>query len=103
MMGIAGQSMMMAGVYMGALTQGKSQAEAFGITWALGGLLVTKFAFTEAEGLGAPKTGPLVWAALSAGIAYAASSELLPRVAAAAVRPLPASLSTCSKLLLRKK
>ena len=71
MMGIAGQSMMMAGVYMGALTQGKSQAEAFGITWALGGLLVTKFAFTEAEGLGAPKTGPLVWAALSAGIAYA--------------------------------
>ena len=71
MMGIAGQSMMMAGVYMGALTQGKSQAEAFGITWALGGLLVTKFAFTEAEGLGAPKTGPLVWAVISAGIAYA--------------------------------
>ena len=71
MMGIAGQSMMMAGVYMGALTQGKSQAEAFGITWALGGLLVTKFAFTEAESLGAPKTGPLVWAVISAGIAYA--------------------------------
>ena len=71
MMGIAGQSMMMAGVYMGALTQGKSQAEAFGITWAVGGLLVTKFAFTEAEGLGAPKTGPLVWAVISAGIAYA--------------------------------
>ena len=71
MMGVAGNSMLMSAVYLGALTQGKSQAEAFGITWALGGLLVTKFAFTEAEGLGAPKTGPLVWAVISAGIAYA--------------------------------
>ena len=71
MMGIAGQSMMMAGVYMGALTQGKSQAEAFGISWAVGGALVAKFAITEADDLKVPKTGPLVWAVISAGIAYA--------------------------------
>ena len=71
MMGIAGQSMMMAGVYMGALTQGKSQAEAFGISWAVGGALVTKFALTEADDLKVPKAGPLVWAVISAGIAYA--------------------------------
>merc|ERR1711977_608708 len=31
-----------------AVTKGKSQAEAFGISWAVGGALVTKFALTEA-------------------------------------------------------
>ena len=71
MMGVSGQSMLMGAAYLIALTKGKSQAEAFGISWALAGALVTKFAFTEAEGLGAPKTGPLVWAVISAGIAYA--------------------------------
>jgi len=34
---------------------------------------VAVFAFTDAEDLGAPKTGPLVWAAISAGIAYLCS------------------------------
>ena len=38
---------------------------------AVGGALVTKFALTEADDLKVPKTGPLVWAVISAGIAYA--------------------------------
>ena len=71
MMGVAGQSMLMGAAYLIALTKGKSQAEAFGISWAVGGALVAKFAFTEADDLKVPKTGPLVWAVISAGIAYA--------------------------------
>ena len=70
MMGISGQSMLMTATYIGALAQGKSATEAFALSWIVGGALVAVFAFTEAEGLGAPKTGPLVWAAISAGIAY---------------------------------
>ena len=70
MMGISGQSMLMTATYIGALAQGKSATEAFALSWIVGGALVAVFAFTEAEDLGAPKTGPLVWAAISAGIAY---------------------------------
>ena len=71
MMGVSGQSMLMGAAYLIALTKGKTQAEAFGISWAVGGALVTKFALTEADDLKVPKTGPLVWAVISAGIAYA--------------------------------
>ena len=70
MMGIAGQSMIIAATYLGALTQGKSQAESFAISWVVGGLFAAKWAFTEAEDLGAPKAGPLAWSVISAGIAY---------------------------------
>jgi len=73
MMGVAGQQMLMAAAYLVALTQGKSQAEAFGLAWAVGAVLVSKFAFTEADDLGVPKTGPLAWAVISAGIAYVCS------------------------------
>ena len=38
MMGVSGQSMLMGAAYLIALTKGKSQAEAFGISWAVGGL-----------------------------------------------------------------
>ena len=51
MMGVSGQSMLMGASYLIALTKGKSQAEAFGISWAVGGALVTKFALTEADDL----------------------------------------------------
>jgi hypothetical protein len=70
MMGIAGQSMIIAATYLGALTQGKSQAESFALSWVVGGLFAAKWAFTEAEDLGAPKAGPLAWSVISAGIAY---------------------------------
>ena len=71
MMGVAGNSMLMGASYLIALTKGKSQAEAFGISWAVGGALAAKFSFTEADDLKVPKSGPLVWAVISAGIAYA--------------------------------
>ena len=53
-----------------ALYDGKSQQEAFGYAYAVNGVLAAKWALTEAEGLGAPKHGPLAWAAISAGLAY---------------------------------
>ena len=71
MMGVAGNSMLMSAVYLGALTQGKSQAEAFAYAWILGGGLALKWAFTEADGLNCPKSGVLGWTVISAAVAYA--------------------------------
>ena len=71
MMGVSGQSMLMGAAYLIALTKGKSQAEAFGISWAVGAALAAKFCITEADDLKVPKAGPGVWAVISAGIAYA--------------------------------
>ena len=39
---------------------------------AVNGLAAAKFALQDADDLKAPKTGPLAWAALSAGLAYKA-------------------------------
>ncbi len=75
MMGIAGQTMILAAVYMGALVKGKSQAEAFGISWIAGALFGAKWAFTEADNFNAPKTGPLAWTVIGAGIAYSCLKE----------------------------
>ena len=75
MFGLAGQQMVCTATYLACLVKGKSQAEAFGISWAVGGALVAKFAITEADDLKVPKTGPLVWAVISAGIAYACLKE----------------------------
>ena len=75
MMGVAGNSMLMSAVYLGALTQGKSQAEAFAYAWILGGGLALKWAFTEADGLNCPKGGVLGWAVVSAAVAYSCLKE----------------------------
>ena len=75
MMGVAGNSMLMSAVYLGALTQGKSQAEAFAYAWILGGGLALKWAFTEADGLNCPKSGVLGWAVVSAAVAYSCLKE----------------------------
>ena len=75
MMGVAGNSMLMGASYLIALTKGKSQAEAFGISWAVGGLFGAKWAFTEADNFNAPKTGPLAWTVIGAGIAYLCTKE----------------------------
>ena len=70
MLSLSGGMMMVAGTYLGFLANGASQAEAFGYAYALNGASAAKWALTEAEGLGAPKHGPLAWAAISAGLAY---------------------------------
>ena len=75
MMGIAGQTMILAAVYMGALVKGKSQAEAFAYSWIAGALFGAKWAFTEADNFNAPKAGPLAWTVIGAGIAYACLKE----------------------------
>ena len=75
MMGVSGQSMLMGAAYLIALTKGKSQAEAFGISWAVGGLFGAKWAFTEADNFNAPKAGPLAWTVIAAGIAYTCMKE----------------------------
>ena len=75
MMGIAGQTMILAAVYMGALVKGKSQAEAFAYSWIAGALFGAKWAFTEADNFNAPKTGPLAWTVIGAGIAYLCTKE----------------------------
>ena len=69
-----GNIRLMQTVYPGctALANGSTQAEAFGYAYALNGASAAKWALTEAEGLGAPKHGPLAWAAISAAIAYKA-------------------------------
>ena len=72
MAGLSGSMMLVAGTYLAALANGSTQAEAFGYAYALNGASAAKWALTEAEGLGAPKHGPLAWAAISAAIAYKA-------------------------------
>ena len=47
MFGLAGQQMICTATYLACLVKGKSQAEAFGISWAVGGLFGAKWAFTE--------------------------------------------------------
>jgi len=69
MLGLAGSTMLVGGTYIYALQRGDAQSAALGYAFAVNGALAAKWALTEAEGLGAPKRGPLAWAALSAGIA----------------------------------
>ena len=75
MMGVAGQTMILATVYMACLVKGKSQAESFAASWAAGALFGAKWAFTEADNFKAPKTGPLAWTVIGAGIAYLCTKE----------------------------
>ena len=75
MFGLAGQQMICTATYLACLVKGKSQAEAFGISWAVGGLFGAKWAFTEADNFNAPKAGPLAWTVIGAGIAYLCTKE----------------------------
>jgi len=70
MLSLQGGSMICGGAYLAALAAGKSQAQAFAAAFAVNGLTAAKFALTgEAEEIGAPRTGPLVWAGISAVLA----------------------------------
>ena len=55
-----------------ALLKDKSQSEAFAYAMAMYAATGAKFALMEADDLNVPKAGPLVWAAISAGLAYKA-------------------------------
>ena len=58
MFGLAGQQMICTATYLACLVKGKSQAEAFGISWAVGAALAAKFCITEADDLKVPKADP---------------------------------------------
>ena len=72
MMKMLGGQMLCVGTYLAALIKGKSESEAFAYAMAMNGLVAAKFTFMDADDLKIPKTGPLAWAALSAGLAYKA-------------------------------
>ena len=72
MTSMMGGQMLCVGTYLAALVMDKSQSEAFAYAMAVNGLAAVKFALQDADDLKAPKTGPLAWAALSAGLAYKA-------------------------------
>ena len=72
MMKMLGGQMLCVGTYLAALIKGKTESEAFAYAMAVNGLAAAKFAFVEADDLNVPKAGPLVWAAISAGLAYKA-------------------------------
>ena len=72
MTGLMGGQMLCVGTYLAALLMEKSQSEAFAYAMAVNGLAAAKFALQDADDLKAPKSGPLAWAALSAGLAYKA-------------------------------
>ena len=72
MTSMMGGQMLCVGTYLAALVMDKSQSEAFAYAMAVNGLAAVKFALQDADDLKAPKSGPLAWAALSAGLAYKA-------------------------------
>ena len=72
MTSMMGGQMLCVGTYLAALVMDKSQSEAFAYAMAVNGLAAAKFALQDADDLKAPKSGPLAWAALSAGLAYKA-------------------------------
>ena len=72
MIGMLGAQFLSVGTYLAALLKDKSQSEAFAYAMAMYAATGTKFALMEADDLNVPKAGPLVWAAISAGLAYKA-------------------------------
>ena len=67
-----GAQLLAVGTYLAALLKDKSQSEAFAYAMAMYAATGAKFALMEADDLDVPKAGPLVWAAISAGLAYKA-------------------------------
>ena len=72
MIGMLGAQFLSVGTYLAALLKDKSQSEAFAYAMAMYAATGAKFALMEADDLNVPKAGPLVWAAISAGLAYKA-------------------------------
>ena len=72
LMSLWGGQALCVGTYLAALIMEKSQSEAFAYSMIMNGVAALKYAMLEADDLKAPKTGPLAWAALSAGLAYKA-------------------------------
>ena len=70
LMSLWGGQALCVGTYLAALIMEKSQSEAFAYSMIMNGVAALKYALLEADDLKAPKTGPLAWAALSAGLAY---------------------------------
>ena len=70
LMSLWGGQALCVGTYLTALILEKSQSEAFAYSMIMNGVAALKYALLEADDLEAPKTGPLAWAALSAGLAY---------------------------------
>ena len=69
---LAGGNIAMAGVYVASLAYGLSQSQSFAAACAINATVALKWALLEANGLGAPKFGPLVGAAISSLLAGAA-------------------------------
>lgn len=72
MLSLYGGTILTTGAYLGALAYGLAQPQALAASFVTNGVLALKWALTEAEGLGAPKAGPLAWAAASLAIVAAA-------------------------------
>jgi hypothetical protein len=66
MLALYGSSISLIGVYIGALAFGLALPQAFAATFAVHGAFALKWALTEAKSIGAPLTGGLGWAAISA-------------------------------------
>jgi len=69
MLALSGSAMATTGSYLAALEAGLAQPVALAAVFVVNALFSLKWAFTEAGKLGAPKTGPLGWAVISAAIA----------------------------------
>jgi hypothetical protein len=65
MFSLQGSAMIVAGIYLGCLAYGLTAPQSFGAAFLANAVMAAKWAFTEAEALGAPKEGPLAWAAIS--------------------------------------
>ena len=72
MMSMLGAQFLAVGTYLAALCKDKSQSEAFAYAMAMYAATGAKLALVDADDLGVPKAGPLVWAAISLGLAYKA-------------------------------
>ena len=72
MIGMLGAQFLSVGTYLAALLKDKSQSEAFAYAMVVYAATGTKFALVDSNDLNVPKAGPLVWAAISLGLAYKA-------------------------------
>ena len=64
-----GGAMLVSAVYLGCLAAGLSQPQAFAAAFVVNGALAAKYSITDADKVGASKTGPLGWTAISAVLA----------------------------------
>jgi len=69
MISAMGATTFLSGLYVGCLAAGLVQARALALTMLANAAFATKFAFIDAEALGAPKTVPLAWSVVHVLIA----------------------------------